>query len=93
VRSKYLKEGGDLFSLTRLIVDPVMVGRLSPEGTGLEDEVAMLLLDRVFVEGKLTGGAGGWDIYVRLALQIRGVFPLRFHLCKFLPGPAKFLPT
>ena len=60
MRSRYLKEGGGLFSLSRLVVDPVMVGRLSPEGTGLCDEAAMVLLDCIVVEGKLTGGAGGW---------------------------------
>ena len=60
MRSRYLKENGDLFSLSRLIFDPFMVRRLLPDGTGLCDEAAMVLLDCIVVEGKLTGGAGGW---------------------------------
>lgn len=58
VRSRYLKEGGDLFSLSRLIFETFMAGRLSPEGTGLGDEEAMWLLDCVVVEGKGAGLLG-----------------------------------
>jgi hypothetical protein len=62
VRSRYLKEGDDLFSLSRLIIDPVIVGRLSPEGTGLGDEEVMLLMELVVVEGELDWWGSRVDI-------------------------------
>jgi hypothetical protein len=74
-----------------LIVDPVTVGGLSLEGTAPRDEEAMVLLNCVVVvEEKLDSGLGV-DIYIRLALQKKGMFSSRFTFASFCLGKQSFL--
>lgn len=87
MRSRYLKEGGGLFALSRLVVDPVMVGRLSPKGTGLGDEVSMVLLDYVVVEGMEGGQVRLASGYVcSLSTLTMLIFPSRFAFASFRLG-------
>jgi hypothetical protein len=81
----YLKEGGDLFSLSRLIVDPVIVGGLSLERTAPRDEKAMVLLKCVVVEvmeGGLVGLASG--CLYSLSAPKNCSSSIAIHFCKLM---------
>jgi hypothetical protein len=80
VRSKYLKENGDLFSLSRLVFEPFMVGRFSPEGKGCVMRQLWCCWIVLLLKGTWTGGAG--DILCSLSAPNEGHVFIKIHLCK-----------